>query len=70
MDDAQEPIDRFSGQHYDGKDFSWDDYDLGDTVIVNLPDIGMSSASKRVKSKQFTMAEDKSIGLVSFFVEE
>lgn len=68
--DAKEPIDSFVGQHYDGSDFNWDDYDLGDTIVINMPDLGMSSENKRVKAKEFKMEKDKSIGLISFSVEE
>ncbi len=69
LDEAGVPIVKFEGSHYDGVDFEWDTYSIGDSIVINIEDIGLSSESKRVIKKKFEMEERKSIGLISFLVE-
>lgn len=66
--DAQTPIVEFEAYHYDDI-IEWDDYNLGDTIKVNLPDLGLSNESKRVKKREFKMDADKSIGLIRSSLE-
>lgn len=65
--EGQDTIIKLDGvNHYDNPSFiSFTDYNLGDTVIVNLPDLGISSLSKRVIERVFTMKSPSSIGEIS-----
>lgn len=59
----QTPIIEFSAEHYDDQ-IQWSDYALGDTLKVNLPDLGMSNESKRAYKRELLMESDKSIGRI------
>ena len=67
--DAEQPIDQFVGEHFDDLVYGWDEYSLGDSVIVDLPDLGMDEEVKRVNAREFKVDEKKR-GLIRFFVEE
>ena len=43
--------------HFDNT-ILWTDYNLGDTIIVNLPELGISNEQKRVIERAFTMAPE------------
>lgn len=59
----QTPIIEFEGQHYDDL-IDWDDYGIGDTVKVNIPELAINNESKRVYKRGMDMQSDKSIGLI------
>jgi len=66
----REPIVKFTARHFDSETaISWSDYDLGDTIKVNLPRIGMSTVSKRVKERDFTLNDNTGVGEISILVE-
>ena len=63
--DGQDPVVKLdSVSHYDNL-IAFTDYNLGDTVIVNLPDLDIANLSKRVIERTFTMQTAESIGLIN-----
>jgi hypothetical protein len=46
--------------HYDDG-IKLTDYNVGDSIVVNLPELGLANTSKRVIERTFTMATPKSI---------
>jgi hypothetical protein len=61
------PIDEFTAEHYDDEDnyYSWFDYNLGDTVKVNILEIGFINEPKRVIRRELKVEEDKGIGYIT-----
>lgn len=57
-----------SVEHFDNG-ITFTDYNVGDTVIVNLPDLAVSNVSKRVRERTFTMQTPNSIGLCKVVLE-
>lgn len=69
LTDAKEsPIEINDVSHYDS-DIEFSDYNIGDSIIVNLPDFGVSNESKRVIERKFTMQSNESIGLIRLKLE-
>lgn len=60
---SQSPSIEFMAEHYDTV-MLWDDYNLGDNIKVNVPEVGISSLSMRVIERTFTMDSTKSIGYI------
>lgn len=54
--------------HYDNT-IAFSDYNLGDTVTVNLPELALSNVSKRVRERSFTMQSPQSIALIGLKLE-
>lgn len=54
--------------HYDNH-IAYSDYNLGDTVIVNIPELALSNVSKRVRERTFTMQSPQSIALIGLKLE-
>lgn len=50
-----------SVKHYDISPILYTDYNVGDTVTVNLPELGVSNVSKRVMERKFTMKSPESV---------
>jgi hypothetical protein len=71
LDDASAPNEEVQGvQHYDDESaVSFDDYNVGDTVIVNLPDFEIDNESFRVRERRFVMQSSESIGLCTLVLE-
>lgn len=71
LDDAKEPIESLENvKHYDDDEaITYDDYNVGDTVVVNLPDFGVDSQSFRVMERRFNMQSNDSIGLCTVVLE-
>lgn len=67
LNDASAPVVSLdSVSHFDQTDLiAYTDYNLGDTVIVNLPDLDITNDSKRVIERSFTMQTPESIALCS-----
>lgn len=67
--DEKEPIIDLEGYHYDGLNFGFDDYNLGDTVVVDLPKLDLDEESKRVKQREFTVGEKDSVAFIKILLE-
>jgi hypothetical protein len=61
--DGQSPIVELSIEHYDDL-LQWSDYNLGDSIKVNLPEIGFANETKRIVKRSFDMKSEKSIGYI------
>jgi len=69
LDDAQEPrVEVKDVSHFDDS-IAYTDYNVGDTVVVNLPFLGLSNVSKRVRERTFTMQSPESIALCKLKLE-
>jgi len=55
-------------EHFDDG-IAFTDYNLGDTVVINLPELAVNSVSKRVRERTFTMKTPDSIGLCKIVLE-
>ncbi len=65
LDLNEEPTPNFAPEHYDKEDLiQWTDYSIGDTVRLDMPDLGYNLASVRVIKRDFTMDTSKSIGYI------
>lgn len=53
----RESLIEFSLSHYDAS-IGWDEYNLGDTPVVDYPQLGMSRVGKRAIERKFTWDED------------
>jgi hypothetical protein len=58
------PVELDSLSHYDDA-IAYSDYNLGDTIRANYPDLAINDETYRVVERTFTMATPQSIGLVS-----
>lgn len=67
--EAREAIVELSGlEHYDNI-IGFSDYEVGDIITANYPELGITNLAKRVRSKTFTMQTPESIGAISIKVE-
>lgn len=67
--EAREPIIIIDGvAHYDGT-IAYTDYNLGDTVKVHLPELGLTNTNARVRERTFTMNSPQSIALIGLKLE-
>lgn len=67
--EAREPEIELTGvAHYDDG-IAYTDYNVGDTIIINFPQLGIINDTIRVKERSFTMQTPQSIGLVAIKIK-
>lgn len=67
--EAREPRTELSNvSHYDNE-ILYSDYNVGDIIVVNLPQLALSNVEKRIRERTFTMQSPQSIGLCSLVLE-
>lgn len=64
LNDYQSPNPELTIKHYDDK-ILFTDYNIGDTIRVNIPELGFDNTSKRVIRRQFSMEQEKSMGFMA-----
>lgn len=69
LTDAREPRIILSGvSHFDEK-IAYSDYNVGDTITINLPKLKITNVSKRVRERVFTMQTPNSIAECQLKIE-
>jgi len=63
--DARDPVITLDQVTHFDNEILWSDYNLGDTIIVNMPDLSLNNVQRRVVEKTFTMETPQSIAKIS-----
>lgn len=63
--DARDPVVFLDSVDHFDNEIKYSDYNLGDTVRVNIPDLAINNATKRIVERRFTMLSPESIGKCS-----
>lgn len=72
LDNAEVPVVELVIEHYDTSlnSYQWFDYNLGDTIRANFPELSLTTASKRVTKREFSIAQEKSIGYIRTYLDK
>jgi len=63
--DARDPVTTLDQVTHFDNEILWSDYNLGDTIVVNMPDLNLNNAQRRVVEKSFSMETPQSIAKIS-----
>lgn len=71
LTDEQEPLVGVGVEHWDDPNLiPYSDYNLGDTVRLDLPDLGLNEASIRVMRRELRLESEEGAGRVKLVLEE